>query len=163
MTARVDIQNASSEPVPEEPDLCRWINTALAHSHTSNEAQLCLRLVDEDEMAELNSTYRAKNGPTNVLSFPADLPPELGLPLLGDIVICAPVVAREASAQGKPLAAHWAHMAVHGCLHLLGYDHIEAHDAAVMEALETTILAQLGLPCPYTDHSHHPDKELVAQ
>ncbi|PLW83813.1 rRNA maturation RNase YbeY [Kineobactrum sediminis] len=163
MNAHVDIQNASSEPVPEEPDLCRWINAALAHSQVSDTAELCLRLVDEEEMTALNSGYRGKAGATNVLSFPADLPPELDLPLLGDIVICAPVVAREAIAQGKPPAAHWAHMVVHGCLHLLGYDHIDEDDAAVMEVLETTILAQLGLPCPYTDYNHHPDKEPVAQ
>lgn len=105
-------------------------------------------------MTTLNRDYRGKSGPTNVLSFPADLPPELALPLLGDIVVCAPVVAREAAEQGKPLAAHWAHMAVHGCLHLLGHDHVEEADAVAMETLESTILAQLGFPCPYPDHAH---------
>jgi probable rRNA maturation factor len=102
-------------------------------------------------MAQLNQHYRGKPGPTNVLSFPADLPESLQLPLLGDIVICAPVVAREAVEQGKPAAAHWAHMAVHGALHLLGYDHICETEATEMEDLETAILATLGFPCPYPD------------
>ena len=84
-----------------------------------------------------------------MLSFPADLPPDLDLPLLGDLVICAPVVEREAAEQGKPIEAHWAHMLVHGCLHLIGYDHIEDNDADIMEALETRILTKLGFPPPY--------------
>lgn len=154
MTAHVDIQSACSEPVPEEDDLRRWICAALDHLAPGKEVEVCLRLVGEAEMTALNRDYRGKIGPTNVLSFPAELPPELALPLLGDIVICAPVVAREAAEQGKPLAAHWAHMAVHGCLHLLGHDHIEEVDAVAMETLETTILAQLGFPCPYPDHAH---------
>lgn len=159
MSVQVDIQTACSEPAPEEDDLRRWICTALAERTPAANAEVCLRLVDEAEMTALNRDYRGKSGSTNVLSFPAGLPLELGLPLLGDIVICAPVVVREAAAQGKPLAAHWAHMAVHGSLHLLGYDHIGDADAAAMEALETSILAQLGFPCPYPDHAH---EELVA-
>jgi probable rRNA maturation factor len=154
MSVHVDIQAACSEPVPEEDDLRSWICAALDHHGSGKDAEVCLRLVGEAEMTTLNSDYRGKSGPTNVLSFPAGLPPELALPLLGDIVICAPVVAREAAEQGKPLAAHWAHMAVHGSLHLLGHDHIEEADAATMEALETIILAQLGFPCPYPDHAH---------
>lgn len=154
MSVHVDIQSACSEPVPEEDDLRSWICAALDQCTPGKDAEVCLRLVGEAEMTALNRDYRSRTGPTNVLSFPAELPPELALPLLGDIVICAPVVAREAAEQGKPALAHWAHMAVHGSLHLLGHDHLAEEDAAAMEALETTILAQLGFPCPYSDHAH---------
>ena len=147
MTVHVDIQSATAEPVPDEDDIRRWIDAALAGR--DGEFEVSVRLVDDAEMAELNRTYRGKSGPTNVLSFPSDLPAELELPLLGDIVICAPVVQREADEQHKPTAAHWAHMTVHGTLHLLGYDHIEPSEAEEMEALETRILATLDIPCPY--------------
>lgn len=153
MSVHVDIQTACSEPVPEEDDLRRWISAALAGRMPGDAAELCLRLVDEAEMTALNRDYRGRNTPTNVLSFPAGLPAELELPLLGDIVICAPVVAREAVEQNKSPAGHWAHMAIHGCLHLLGHDHVDEADAVAMEALETTILAQLGFPCPYPDQA----------
>ena len=154
MRPQVDIQCATAEPVPDEDDIRRWIATTLTRVAASSaagqrEPEICVRLVDVDEMTTINATYRDRAGPTNVLSFPAGLPAELGLPLLGDIVICAPVVRREAAAQGKALQAHWAHMAVHGTLHLLGYDHIEEEDAAVMEALESAVLAELHYPCPY--------------
>lgn len=161
MKVHVDIQSASTEPAPEEDDIRRWISAALHQASASTgPAEVCLRIVDEAEMAQLNHSYRGKAGPTNVLSFPADLPPELQLPLLGDIVICAPVVLREAREQGKSASAHWAHMLVHGSLHLLGHDHIEAAEAAVMETLETRILGELGFPCPYSDHLH---EELLPQ
>ncbi len=149
MTLTVDIQCASAEPVPDEDDLRGWIAAALASQQARGDTEISVRLVDSAEMATLNQTYRGKDGPTNVLSFPADLPPELDLPLLGDIVICAPVVAAEALAQHKSLDAHWAHMAVHGTLHLLGYDHLEENEAITMEALESAILADLHYPCPY--------------
>lgn len=149
MSLTVDIQCASGEPVPSEDDLRRWIAAALAGQTTRDETEISVRLVDIPEMAGLNQAYRGKPGPTNVLSFPADLPAELELPLLGDIVICAPVVREEAQSQHKALAAHWAHMAVHGTLHLLGYDHVEENEAVAMEALETAILADLHYPCPY--------------
>ena len=145
----VDIQNASGEPVPDEDDLRGWIAATLARLQHQADTEISLRLVDAGEMSRLNRQYRHKDGPTNVLSFPAELPPELGLPLLGDIVICAPVVRAEAAAQHKSLAAHWAHMAVHGTLHLLGHDHIEEDQAIAMEALESAILAGLDYPCPY--------------
>lgn len=144
----VDIQKATVEPVPEEEDIRRWITAALAERHADTE--ITVRLVDTDEMSTLNSTYRGKSGPTNVLSFPADLPPELELPLLGDIVICAPIIHREAVEQKKSEDAHWAHMAVHGTLHLLGYDHLEENEASRMETRETLILAALDYPCPYS-------------
>ena len=150
MNLQLDIQCASAEPVPEEDDIRNWILAALA-GHRSGDTEISLRLVDLPEMTTLNQRYRGKSGPTNVLSFPSDLPPELGLPLLGDIVICASVVHEEARTQGKALAAHWAHMTVHGTLHLLGYDHIEEDEARTMEALETDILSTLNYPCPYRD------------
>ena len=154
MSLQVDIQCATAEPVPDEDDLRGWIAMTLSRVATSSrearrDAEVCVRLVDADEMATLNATWRDRAGPTNVLSFPAALPAELNLPLLGDIVICAPVVRTEAAAQHKALQAPRAHMAVHGTLHLLGYDHIEEQDAAVMEALESAILAELHYPCPY--------------
>ncbi|MEP1469744.1 MAG: rRNA maturation RNase YbeY [Halieaceae bacterium] len=153
MNLTVDIQSASSEPVPDEGDIRHWISSALNGAPEQGDAfEVSVRLVDEAEMTELNSNYRGKSGATNVLSFPSDLPDELQLPLLGDIVMCVPVVAREANEQGKSQQAHWAHMTIHGTLHLLGYDHIDDTDAARMEALETHILKQLDYPCPYTGY-----------
>ena len=150
MSLHVDIQSASAEPTPDEEDLQRWITAAMAAAGTrAQDSEICVRLVDTEEMTQLNRDYRGKDGPTNVLSFPCDLPPEAQLPLLGDIVICAPVVRREAAEQHKTLAAHWAHMAVHGTLHLLGYDHIEESQADAMELMESRILEQLNFDCPY--------------
>jgi probable rRNA maturation factor len=149
MTLQLDVDCATAAPVPGECEFFRWIDTALARIAAAGDTEICIRLVDAGEMAELNMRYRGRSGPTNVLSFPADLPTELGLPLLGDIVICASVVRAEASAQGKSPQAHWAHLAVHGTLHLLGYDHVVEADAAVMESLESAILADLDFPCPY--------------
>ena len=149
MNLTVDIQCASAEPVPEEDDIRRWIAAALASQVGQGDAEISVRLVDLEEMATLNQTFRGNTGPTNVLSFPAALPDGVDLPLLGDIVVCAPIVAAEAAEQNKGIAAHWAHMLVHGTLHLLGYDHIEEADAADMEALESSILAGLEYPCPY--------------
>lgn len=150
MTLTLDVQTACPDPAPEEVELRRWLTCTLAEAGYTRDAEISLRLTDEPEMAELNRRYRQREGSTNVLSFPAQLPPELQLPLLGDIAICAPVVLREAREQDKPVHSHWAHMTVHGCLHLLGYDHIETADAERMELLETRILGALGLPCPYT-------------
>ncbi|MFT6955852.1 MAG: putative rRNA maturation factor [Halieaceae bacterium] len=153
MNLTVDIQSASTEPVPEQGDIRSWINTALSHCEPhKEEAEVSVRLVDEAEMAELNSSYRNTYGTTNVLSFPADLPEDINVPMLGDIVICAPVVRGEAQIQGKTLTAHWAHMTVHGTLHLLGYDHIIDKEALVMETLETEILEILNYPCPYAGY-----------
>jgi probable rRNA maturation factor len=151
----VDIQSASCAPVPAAKDIRHWIAAALTGHTTREQVEITVRLVDDAEMAQLNETYRGKKGATNVLSFPADLPPELDLPLLGDIVICAPVVAAEAAQQGKSASAHWAHMTIHGTLHLLGYDHIEEDDATTMEALESAILGQLNYSCPYDIHLPH--------
>jgi probable rRNA maturation factor len=112
-------------------------------------ADLAIRIVDNKEARSLNRHYRSKDYATNVLSFPADLPEGVNLPLLGDLVICAPVVAKEAKEQGKPLAAHYAHLTVHGVLHLLGMDHEDDREALLMEQLERDILADLGFPDPY--------------
>ncbi|MCB1554146.1 MAG: rRNA maturation RNase YbeY [Xanthomonadales bacterium] len=114
-------------------------------------ADVALRLVGEYEGRSLNRHYRGKDAPTNVLSFPADLPEGVKLPLLGDIVICAPVVQREARLQGKDVRAHFAHLTVHGVLHLLGFDHDDPREADLMENLEREILAGLGFDDPYTD------------
>jgi probable rRNA maturation factor len=148
---QLDIQQACREAVPPENDFQNWIETAL--EHRLEEAEVSLRLVDEAEMNALNLQYRDQDKSTNVLSFPANLPAELQHPLLGDIVICPAVVAREAIEQHKTWQQHWTHMLVHGSLHLLGYDHMEAADAEIMETLETSILQSLGWPCPYGEHA----------
>jgi len=145
---RVSVDNASLERgVPADAEFRRWIAAALAGRRP--EAEVAIRIVDEAEGAGLNATYRHKQGATNVLSFPAELPAGVPLPVLGDLVICAPVVAREAQEQGKPPEAHWAHLVVHGCLHLLEFDHEDEAEAAEMEALERSILAAMGYPDPY--------------
>jgi probable rRNA maturation factor len=147
MTIEIEVQNATGfGPVPDDGQLGRWAAAAL---QGRREAELTLRLVDEPESRALNERYRGKSAPTNVLSFPSELPAELEIPLLGDIVICAPLVAEEASSQGKPAEAHWAHLVIHGVLHLLGHDHQEEAEAVRMEALEVELLASLGFPNPY--------------
>jgi probable rRNA maturation factor len=147
MNLDLDIQNACSHAIPDDADFMRWIIAALDGER--DVAEVSLRIVDTDEIIALNRQYRGKDYATNVLSFPADLPPELELPLLGDIVICAEVVEREASEQHKTVAAHWAHMVVHGTLHLLGYDHIDDDEADVMENREIDILHALNFSDPY--------------
>jgi len=127
-----------------------WGNSAL--SGKLDDAELCIRVVDEAEMTELNGNFRQKFQPTNVLSFPADISDEIDIKLLGDIAICAPVVEREAEEQSKDLTAHWAHMVVHGCLHLIGMDHVEDADADEMEAMEIEILGGLGFSNPYANN-----------
>ncbi|KPA89137.1 MULTISPECIES: rRNA maturation RNase YbeY [Pseudomonas] len=149
----LDLQLATDAPAPSEADFRTWC--ALALRQRSADSELTIRLVDEAEGRELNRTWRQKDYATNVLSFPADVPDELlDIPLLGDLVICVPVVAREAAEQGKALEAHWAHLVIHGCLHLLGYDHIDDEEAEEMEALERELLAELGHPDPYADDEH---------
>lgn len=146
----LDLQIASDAPnLPSADAVERWALAALRDERA--EAELTVRIVDEDESRTLNRDYRGKDTPTNVLSFPFEAPPGVPTTLLGDLVICAPVVAAEAAEQGKPLTAHWAHMVVHGVLHLLGYDHIDDADAEIMEGLEVEILAGLGVPNPYEE------------
>jgi probable rRNA maturation factor len=114
---------------------------------------MVIRIVDEDESAQLNETYRHKSGATNVLSFPFDVPEGIELNLLGDLVICAPVLSREADTQNKTIMAHWAHIIIHGTLHLLGYDHIDDVDAQEMEEKEIALLQTLSISNPYDDNS----------
>ncbi len=147
MSIELCLQNASSvQDIPGQAEFERWVHKAL---QGLPEAVLTIRIVDEDESAELNQRYRQKAGATNVLSFPADIPDEVGLPLLGDLLICATLVQSEAALQGKAVTAHWAHLVIHGALHLLGYDHIENAEAVEMEELETRMLHQLGFANPY--------------
>ncbi|HKT28256.1 MAG TPA: rRNA maturation RNase YbeY [Dyella sp.] len=135
--------------VPSPVSFRRWVEAALAGAKRRRPAELSIRIVGTREGRTLNRDYRGKDYATNVLSFPADLPPGMHLPLIGDIAICAPVVRREAAEQDKPALHHWAHMTVHGVLHLLGYDHIVEAEAVRMEALETRILKGLSIPDPY--------------
>ena len=146
----LDVAVSSAAPragVPAAVSFRKWVAAAL--KGRIREADLAIRIVDEREGQALNRHYRGKDYATNVLSFPAELPEGVKLPLLGDLVICAPVVAREAAEQGKPVAAHYAHLTVHGVLHLLGWDHEHDKDAEAMEQLEREVLAELGLPDPY--------------
>lgn len=144
----LDLQIATEAPdLPTESDFLRWVTAAIGDG--MDEAQLTVRITDEAEIRELNATYRGKDYATNVLSFPFEAPPGVDIPLLGDIVICAAVVAREAAEQEKPLQAHWAHMVIHGALHLLGYDHIDEAEAEEMEGLEIHLLTDLGYANPY--------------
>lgn len=140
---------------PSEDDFRRWAGAALAESGVTGDCELAIRVVDAAEGRQINHDYRDKDSPTNVLSFRAELPEavlaELPQRPLGDLVICAPVVQREAAEQGKAVADHWAHLTVHGVLHLLGHDHVDPADAAVMEPLEIAVLARLGVDNPYDD------------
>ncbi|MCC6756362.1 MAG: rRNA maturation RNase YbeY [Arenimonas sp.] len=135
--------------VPAPASFKRWAEAACRGR--IKRADIAIRVVDEREGRSLNHHYRGKDYATNVLSFPAELPEGVTLPLLGDLVICAPVVAREAAEQGKPLNAHYAHLTVHGVLHLLGLDHEDEREAEAMEAIERAILAELGHADPYSD------------
>ena len=156
---RIDVQVTSEETeIPDEKEIGRWLRaTALASGRPLQPgAEVSVRIVDEAEIKALNSRYRGKHRSTNVLAFPAALDHLPGLPadsatLLGDLVICAPVVRREAEDQRKVQAHHWAHMLVHGFLHLVGFDHQTDAEAAAMEALEIRILADQGLGNPYED------------
>ena len=156
MEIDLEIQRATTAAnTPDDDQFQLWVETALAGR--SNDLTLAIRIVDEQEGQRLNRQYRNKDYATNVLSFPADLPEslpaEIRLSQLGDLVICAPVVAREAAEQHRPETDHWAHLTIHGVLHLLGYNHEMADEAIVMETLETEILAGLGISDPYQDIS----------
>ncbi|MCJ8321829.1 MAG: rRNA maturation RNase YbeY [Colwellia sp.] len=151
MTIELDLQRiADADNLPNDDQFQQWVNAALAH--TKKDFELTIRLVDENESQQLNSQYRGKDKATNVLSFEFEAPEGVELNLLGDIVICVDVVAQEAQAQQKSLHSHWAHMVTHGCLHLLGYDHISDADAVEMENLEIEILAKLNFDNPYNDN-----------
>ena len=145
----IDLQIACEEEsgLPTAEQIEQWATAAVQPQ--SNEVEMTVRIVDEAESHALNLNYRGKDRPTNVLSFPFECPDEVELPLLGDLVICRQVVEREAQEQDKPVMAQWAHMVVHGSLHLLGYDHIEDDEAEKMESLETQIMTGLGFADPY--------------
>lgn len=143
----IELQVAcDASQLPSSDQITAWAEVALQ----GRQMALTIRLVEADEIVALNSTYRNKHQPTNVLSFPADFPEIVESPYLGDIAICTEVVADEARQQGKKDEAHWAHMVIHGVLHLRGYDHIDTDDAEEMESLERTLLAELGYDDPYT-------------
>lgn len=151
---RVDVLiEVQGYEIPDTRSFEIWANAAYLREEP---AEVSIKVVDAAESAELNAAYRGKSGPTNVLSFPMDFAPpdkagnSSGV-LLGDIAICAPVILEEAAGQNKPPAAHWAHMTVHGMLHLQGYDHIQEQEAARMEQLEVDIMARLGYKSPYED------------
>lgn len=144
----LEVQYASdAAPLPGRDDFERWVKAALEGA--GKVVELVIRLVDEPEGQELNLRYRGMDRPTNVLSFPFEAPPEVESRHLGDLVICAPVVAREAQEQGKALNDHWAHLVIHGILHLRGYDHQTEEEAQQMESREKTILQGLDIDDPY--------------
>lgn len=145
---KITIQTiANNTFIPSRYFLQRWVNKALAKHVGSNEVNI--RLVSKEESAALNCAYRHKKGPTNILSFPFEPPPRIFSPFLGDLVICAALVNQEALQQAKTRLAHWAHLVIHGCLHLIGYDHIHAKDATQMETIEIKLLEDLGYENPY--------------
>jgi len=157
----VEIQYATHQDLPVGMPLKKWAEAAFnaeANStlflpdeirNTEHEVEATLRIVDMDESQSLNKIYRNQNKPTNVLSFPFESPPGHYVPILGDLAICADIVRKEAMEQHKPLEAHWAHMVVHGILHLRGFDHIHEDEALVMENIEIQVLNYLGFPSPY--------------
>jgi len=151
MAIELDLQIATEaqDKLPGKEEFQLWLDSAV--SLFQQDAEVTIRLVDAQESQQLNSEYRGKDKPTNVLSFPFEAPPGIELNLLGDLIICKQVVETEASDQGKPLNAHWAHMVVHGALHLLGYDHIADDEAEEMESLETEIMQKMGFDDPYIE------------
>jgi len=146
----LDVQIATeSHLVPSAEQLQRWVDAVLPAS--DQDSEIVIRIIDEQESAELNHRYRHKTGPTNILSFPAELPDEVDLNLLGDLLVCAPVLEQEAKEQQKKLFDHWAHIIIHGVLHLTGHDHITDHEAEIMENLEIDILKHLNIANPYIE------------
>lgn len=149
----IDLQNACEAEIPALENLQNWAQSALVGDAKNQNWEMALRVVDAEEGREINRDYRGKDYATNVLSFEFELPDlvveDMEMPYLGDLVICAPVVEKEAKEQNKDLIAHWAHLVVHGVLHLQGYDHLTDEEAEEMEALEVEILAKLGFENPY--------------
>ncbi len=149
MSIELDLQIASESNtgLPSDAQFQHWLSSAVSLFQT--QAEVTIRIVDEAESQQLNRDYRGKDKPTNVLSFPFEAPAGMEIDLLGDLIICRQVVESEAKQQQKPLDAHWAHMVVHGSLHLLGYDHIDDGEAEEMESLETEIMQKLSFADPY--------------
>ncbi len=150
----IDIQWATDRKprFPNNGKIRRWLTPAVSALH-DRPVEISVRIVDTEEMADLNQTWRGKSGPTNVLSFPSNIEDEQGRYLLGDLVICADVVVAEAQAQDKELSAHFCHMLIHGMLHLSGFDHVISAEAEEMESLERQLLADLNFPDPYLAQS----------
>ena len=154
MSAIIDYQqafegdNAILAAIPSPADLETWANAVLACEGLEHQ-EVTIRFTDESESQSLNREYRGKDKPTNVLSVPFEAPPGIEMNLLGDLIICAPVISREAAEQNKEVLHHYAHMTVHGILHLLGYDHIDDAEAEEMESKEIAILAGLDIENPY--------------
>lgn len=150
MSYYIDIQHASQEPIPVTDEVLRnWVTLTLTPYRDAGE--LTLRFVDTEEITFLNHNYRKKNTATNVLAFPSTYPKEVELefPLLGDVIICPTVLKQESILLKQSLTAHWAHIVIHGVLHLLGYDHIREEDASIMQPIETQLLNELGFDNPY--------------
>ncbi len=152
LTIDLQIATITDANIPDINMLNTWVKSVLNATPRffKDEAELTIRVVEEKESNKLNLQFRQTDKPTNVLSFPFQNPPGFTLPLLGDLIICQNIIEAQAIEQHKTLQAHWAHMVIHGTLHLLGYDHIENNEALSMEALETSILVKLNFPHPYT-------------
>ena len=146
ISENVDTDNIN---IPDEESFQLWAESACLED---DDTIASLQIVDSDEMRALNKTYRDKDMPTNVLSFPMQLPDEINIKILGDLALCVDVIDEEAKAQGKSAKAHWAHMVIHGMLHLQGYDHIDDSEAKTMETMEIDILKKLGFANPYLVH-----------
>ncbi|MCF6203383.1 MAG: rRNA maturation RNase YbeY [Methylococcaceae bacterium] len=146
----VDVQIVSqSGQLPSQEKFQYWIDAVL--SDNAKDSEIVIRVIDEADMIQFNKQYRGKKGGTNILSFPFDVPDAIESDLLGDLLICAPIVEKEALAQHKKIEHHWAHMVVHGVLHLLGYDHVENEEAEEMEGLEVNILKKIKIKNPYEE------------
>lgn len=149
-----DLTRAYNGFIPTQSLFEQWVNAALTADHyKKDEAEVSLRICTSDEIQTLNNDYRGKNSATNVLSIPTDFPEAMQIPLLGDIIICAEVVEKEANEQHKTHESHWAHMSIHSVLHLLGHDHTVECEAQIMEALETEVLIGLGYNNPYLEEA----------
>ncbi|MGO2508576.1 MAG: rRNA maturation RNase YbeY [Vibrio hibernica] len=149
MSIELDLQIVveNDDALPSQDQFQQWLDAVIPLFQP--QAEVTIRIVETDESQQLNRDYRGKDKPTNVLSFPFEAPPEVEIDLLGDLIICQQVVEKEAGEQNKPLNAHWAHMVIHGSLHLLGYDHMEDEEAEEMESIETEIMQKLGFDDPY--------------
>lgn len=156
MNYQIDLQIACEQTLPvTENELRLWVETAL--QPFKPRAELTLRLVESEEIRNLNNTYRKKDSPTNVLAFPSSITENIILeyPLLGDIIICPEVLSEESFVQKKSLKAHWAHIVIHGVLHLLDFDHITDEEEAVMQKMEIKLLSQCGFANPYHEEEYH--------
>ena len=154
MPHKIDLQIACEETkYPSIEQFQRWVNTALdeVSSDTKQAFELTIRIVNREESQQLNNQYRGIDKPTNVLSFPFEVPEGIELNLLGDLIICIEVMQKEAQDQNKALFDHWAHLVIHGCLHLVGFDHISDNEALEMESIEVLILKKLGINDPYLE------------